>query len=75
MLRAIPNILGDNKEQPILYKTDVNSYFSIEPRWDKIENVYLMESMINLEDNIWDFLQWTDQSEVEMSLVEVHEKQ
>ena len=63
LLKAYPNILGDKKDEPVLTKPDGNSFFTIDPRVHKVENIYFMESTISLEDNIWDLLK-LDEKEV-----------
>ena len=45
LLKAYPNILGDKKDEPVLTKPDGNSFFTIEPRVHKVENIYFMESL------------------------------
>ena len=50
----------------------MNTYFYLEPNLQKIENIYFMESSINLEDNIWDFLKV---DETEITLFEVQQQQ
>ena len=72
MLKAYPSILGDDKDETTLYTVDKNTYFIIEPRLEKIENFYFMESKINLEDNIWDILKLDEKEE---HFFEMHEHQ
>ena len=50
----------------------MNSHYYIEQRTQKIENIFFMESTINLEDNIWDFF---DVDERDLSIIELQEKQ
>ena len=63
ILKARPNLLAENKEETILYETDMSTFFYIEPRMYQTENIYLMESTITLEDNIWDLLKFDEQSQ------------
>ena len=72
MLKAYPSILGDNKDETTLYAVDKSTYFVVEPRLEKVENFYFMESRINLEDNIWDILKL---DEKEVYFFEMHEHQ
>ena len=72
MLKAYPSILGDNKDETTLYVVDKSTYFVVEPRLEKVENFYFMESRINLEDNIWDILKL---DEKEVYFFEMHEHQ
>ena len=63
ILKARPNLLAENKEETILYETDMSTFFYVEPRMYQTENIYLMESTITLEDNIWDLLKFDEQSQ------------
>ena len=49
-----PNILSENKMEPILYGQSIDTFFYLEPDIEKVENIFFMESSINLEDNKWD---------------------
>ena len=60
ILKARPNLLGENKEETILYETDMNTFFYVEPKMYQSENIYLMDSRIELEDNIFDLLKFDE---------------
>ena len=68
MLEAYPNILGGDLEKTISYKSNQGAYISLEPRLSQIQNIYFMESVVRLEDNIWDFI---DVAENEISTFEI----
>ena len=56
LLKAIPNLLGEDKQETILYETSKSMFFYTEPKLHQMTNIYLMESSISLEDNIWDLI-------------------
>ena len=70
MLKAYPNILSENVEETVIYKMDLLNYLVIEPQMYKSENIYFMESSMELEDNIWDFLEI---SEKEVRFFEIYD--
>ena len=49
----------------------MKTHFYVEQRVQKDENLFFMESSINLEDNVWDML---DVDEIDLSILELHEK-
>ena len=72
ILKARPNLLGEEKDQTILYETDMSTFFYVEPRLYQTENIYLMESTISLEDQIWDLIEYEEKNK---SITQVESKQ
>ena len=68
-LKAFPDLFSADKDEPITYRPDMNTYYTIEPLLQKEENIYFMESSIDLEDNIWDIFKLDKKT---VSLFEVH---
>ena len=71
MMKAFPDLFSADKEEPITYRSDFDTFHTIEPKLHKEENIYYMESSIGLEDNIWDIFKLDKQ---QVSLFEVHQQ-
>ena len=66
-LKPQPNIAGDNPDEMIMYLTDVSHFYYLDPTHVQTNNIFLMESTVRLNDNIWDIFEF---SEYELEIIE-----
>ena len=68
MSKSYPNLLSENKMEPILYEQDMSTYFYLDKDAQQISNIFFMNSSISLEDSVVDFF---DVEERDLELFEV----
>ena len=66
-LKPQPNIAGDNPDEMIMYLTDASHFYYLDPTHVQTNNIFLMESTVRLNDNIWDIFEF---SEYELEIIE-----
>ena len=68
MSKSYPNLLSENKMEPILFEQDMNTYFYLDKHVQQISNIFFMNSTITLEDSVVDFF---DVEERDLELFEI----
>ena len=63
-MHSEPDIFGQSHDEMIHFSNDVTQYHILDPTHTQNTNLFFSESVMNLKDNWWDFL--------EVSNYEVH---
>ena len=57
LLKSYPDILGVDRLKIVSYTQDLSHFYFINPHQRQTTNVFMMESIIQTKDNIWDIFE------------------
>ena len=61
MLKSIPNILGQDRDNYVQYEQDFDHFYFLDPMHHYYTNIFFRESTIRLKENVWDIFDLTEQ--------------